>query len=150
MIHPLKAKMNVLLAPASQTAAATRAATIDCLGADFVEVEVNCAAEVNTSAVGPTIAIQESNDTTASNFATWSSSFSIAGADGNLAAAKQYRFAVDTRTRKRYLRLLITAATHTTNDIVTASAIALISRPESIAAGTAALVGSTNDTMVVG
>lgn len=150
MVPALKTKMNVLLAPASQTAAATRAATVDALGCDYVEIEVNCAAEVNTSAIGPTIAIQESDDTNASNFATWSSSFSIAGADGNLAAAKQYRFCIDTRTRKRYLRLLTTAATHTTNDIVTSSAIALLSRRETVPAGTAGMVGSTNDTVVVG
>lgn len=150
MVPALKNKMTVLLAPASQTAAATRAATVDALGADWVDIEVNCAAEVNTSAIGPTVAIQEANDTNASSFATWSSSFSIAGAADALVAAKQYRFSVDARTRKRYLRLLMTAATHTTNDIVTASAVAILSRREDVPAGTSGLVGSTSDTVVVG
>lgn len=148
MMQALNQKLSVLLAPASQTAAATRSANIDCLGVDHATIRLNLAAEVNTSAVGPTIVLKESDDTTASNFATWSSSFSRSAED--LASAKQVVFHVDTRARKRYLNLAITAATHTTNDIVTAAADALLSRQEQVSSGTAAMVGSTNDVVVVG
>jgi len=147
MIPALCNKLKVLLAPASQTAAATRSANIDCLGVDYATVKVNLAAQVNTSAVAPTIALTESDDTTATNFATWSSSFSRSE---SLAAAHQLVFHVDTRSRKRYLNLAITAATHTTNDIVTASADVILSRRDVVPAGTAGMVGSTNDAVVVG
>lgn len=148
MIPALANKISVLLAPASQTAAATRSANIDCLGADYATIVIPFAAEVNTSAVGPTVVLTESDDTTATNFATWSSSFSRTTED--LAAAHQLIFHVDTRTRKRYLNLAITAKTHTTNDIVTNSAIAILSRQEEKSAGTAGMIGSTNDAVVVG
>lgn len=147
MIGAMKKKVTVLLAPASQTAAATRSANIDCMGVDFAEIRVNFAARVNTSAVAPTIAITESNDTVASNFATWSSTFS---ATESLANAHNKIYMIDTRTRKRYLNIAITAATHTTNDIVTAASDVTFYRESEHAAGTAALVGSTNDSVVVG
>lgn len=146
MVPALNAKLAVLLAPASQTAAATRSAVCDTLGADFATIKVNCAAEVNTSAVGPTIALTESDTTDASNYGTWSSS---ASRNEDLAAAHQVTFHIDTRSRKRYIKLLITAATHTTNDIVTCAADALLTRREQVAAGTAAMLGSTNDAVVV-
>lgn len=147
MVPALANKLSVLLAPASQTAAATRSANIDVLGVDYATVKINLAARVNTSAVAPTIALTESDDTTPSNFATWSSSFSRSE---SLAAAHQLVFHVDTRSRKRYLNLAITAATHTTNDIVTNSADVILSRREASPAGTAGMVGSTNDAVVVG
>lgn len=147
MISALGGKIGVALAPASQTAAATRSANIDCLGADFATVRVNLGARVNTSAVAPTVALLESDDTTATNFATWSSSFSRSE---SLANAHVLVFQVDTRARKRYLQLQITAATHTTNDIVTAAADYTLSRREQVPAGTAGMVNSTNDAVVVG
>jgi hypothetical protein len=146
MVPALQQKLAVLLAPASQTAAATRSAVVDTLGADYATIKVNCAAEVNTNAVGPTIALTEADEDAASNYATWSSS---ASRNEDLAAAHQVVFQIDTRSRKRYIKLLITAATHTTNDIVTASADVLYSKRERVAAGTAAMVGSTNDAVVV-
>lgn len=147
MLNQLNCKYSVLLAPASQTAAATRSANIDCLGADYAVIKCNFGAEVNTSAVGPTVVLKESNDTVASNFATWSSSFSVTE---DLAAAHQKLLCVDLRSRKRYLNLAITAATHTTNDIVTASADVVLGRIAEKSPGTANMIGSTNDSVVVG
>lgn len=147
MNNAYRQKLTVLLAPASQTAAATRSANIDVIGADHATIRVNLAARVNTSAAAPTIAVTESDDTTATNFATWSSSFT--GTE-SLANAHQKVFHVDCRSRKRYLNIAITAAANTTNDIVTASADVILTRREMVAAGTAAMVGSTNDSVVVG
>jgi len=147
MINELNAKYSVLLAPASQTAAATRSATLDCLGADYAVIRVNYAAEVNTSAVGPAVVVTESEDTVASNFATWSSSFSRTE---DLASAHGVIYCIDTRKRKRYLALKITAATHTTNDIVTAAAVGQIGRRDEVSPGTAGMIGSTNDAVIVG
>lgn len=147
MIHALRQKISVLLAPASQTAAATRSANIDCLGSDYVTIVMPFAAEVNTDAVGPTIVLTESDDTTATNFATWSSSNTLTA--HGLVSAHQVIFHVDTRTRKRYLNLASTTATHTTNDVVTSGAIAIFSRKEEGPVGTAGLIGSTNDSVTV-
>lgn len=144
MIHALANKMTVMLNCASQSAGATRSATLDCLNADYATISIPMAIEVNTNAIGPTIVISE-GDTT-SSFATWSSSCTLTA--HGLETAHQVRVNVDTRARKRYLKLAITSET-TTNDHVTSAAIALLSRLEEAPAGTAGLIGSTNDTVVV-
>lgn len=144
MIPALRQKMNVLLNCASQSAGATRSATLDTLGADHATITIPMAIEVNTNAIGPTIVVSE-GDTT-SSFATWSSSCTITAHD--ISTAHQLRIDVDTKARKRYLKLAITSET-TTNDHVTSAAIAILSRRSSAAAGTAGLLGSTNDSVVV-
>jgi len=147
MLNELRVLEGVALAPASQAAAATRSANIDCLGYDYATIRLNLAAKVNTSASPPTIAVKESDDTAATNFATWSSSFSR---NEDLTAAHSVVFKIDLRGRKRYLQLSVTSATHTTNDVVTAAADYTLSRGERASAGTAGLVASTNDAVVIG
>lgn len=144
MIPALCQKVKIELGCASQSAAATRSAAIDCLGADYCTIALPMNIEVNTNAIGPTIVISE-GDTT-SSFATWSSSCTLTA--HGLETAHQVLFEIDTSTRKRYLKLLITAET-TTNDHVTAAAVSILSRRGINPAGTAGLIGSTNDTVVV-
>lgn len=146
MVPAMQQKLAVLLAPASVSGAGTRTAVFDSVGADYVTIKVNCAAEVNTNASTPTIALTESDTTDATAYATWSSSCSR---NEDITAAHQVNFLVDTRARKRYLKLTITAATHTTNDVITCAADVISSRLEGLAAGTAARLGSTNDAYVV-
>lgn len=146
MIPAFTRKVKQLLTPASQTAAATRSALLDVLGADYAEIMVNYAAEVNTSAVGPAVVISE-GDTTNGAFATWSSSCTVSEED--LTAAHITSFKFQTGARKRYIKILQTAATHTTNDIVTSSVVGITDRQEQVAAGTAAMGVSTNDRVVV-
>lgn len=145
MIPALATKVSVLLNAATQSAGATRSANVDCLGADFATIVIPLGIEVNTNGVGPTITLKE-GDTT-SSFATWSSSFTLAA--HGIETAHQVVLHVDTKARKRYLNLDITSGT-TTNDHVTAAAVAILSRREASPAGTAGLIGSTNDTVVVG
>lgn len=145
MIPALLTKRTVLLASATQSAAATRSANIDTLGCDYVEIAVNLGIEVNTNGIGPAITISE-GDTT-SSVATWSSDF-VRAAE-SLATAHQVIFKIDTRARKRYLNLSILSET-TTNDHVTAGADVILSRRDASPAGTAGLIGSTNDVVVVG
>lgn len=146
MIHAFNKKITVALASASQSAAATRSANIDCIGSDYAEVVVNLAARVNTSAATYAIVLKESDDTTATNFATWSSSCTKTT---DLSAAHQEVFSIDTKSRKRYLNLAMTNGTHTTNDLVTSGAIVLLSRREQNLGGTTGLMGSTNDAITV-
>jgi hypothetical protein len=118
-------KEHLLLASASQTNSATRTANLDCKGAAYATIRMNFASELNTNAVGPTISLLESDDTTATNFATFSSDFERTNED--LTAAKQIVYRTDLRGRKRYLRLSVTTPT-ATNDNVTMGAVATLSR----------------------
>jgi len=144
MIPAFSQKLTVMLAAATQSAGATRSATLDTLGSDFATITIPLGIEVNTNGIGPTIVVSE-GDTT-SSFATWSSSCTLTAEP--LVVAHAANFHVNTKARKRYLKLAITSET-TTNDHVTAAAIAILSRQEESLPGTAALRGSTNDTVVV-
>ena len=116
---------------------ATATANLDCNGADYATIVVNISSEANTNAVGPTISLLESDDTTASNFATVTADIT-----GDAVSAKPIVYGVDLRGRKRYLRLSVSSAT-ATNDNMTISADAVLSRLQSGPAGTTAIV-STN------
>lgn len=147
MIPPLMAKMSVALAAGTHSGgAAERTANMDCRGADYAVVRL-FGASANTSAATVAVTLKESDDTTASNFATWSSSYSVGRA---FTTANQLVMAVDLRGRKRYLRLGLTNGTHTTNDVFTSLATVDLYRRDDIPAGTAAMVGSTNDAVIVG
>lgn len=126
-----------LVAARAVTNNATVTANLDTNGADYATIIVNISSELNTNAVGPTISLLESDDTTASNFATVTADIS-----GDAVSAKPIVYGVDLRGRKRYLRLSISSAT-ATNDHFTASADAVLSRVKVGPAGTTGIV-STN------
>jgi len=135
---------TVLLAPQAMTNSATVTANFDTKRADHATIRIAFAAELNTNAVGPTIALTESDDTVVTNFATFDSNFARAAED--LTSAKEVRYEVDTKGRKRYLRLAVTTAT-TTNDNVTLSAIGTLSRNEEEPASTTDI---GDDVVVIG
>lgn len=136
---------HLLLAPASQTNSATRTANLDCAGASYATIRMAFASEINTNAVGPAISLLESDDTTASNFATFSSDFERAAE--NITTAKQIVYRTDLRGRKRYLRLKVTTDT-TTNDNVTMGATAVLSRKAIEPASEANQASDTNTVVV--
>lgn len=144
MIPAFKQKIGILLNAATQSAGATRSAYVDCIGADYAQISIPLGIEVNTNGVGPTIVLSE-GDTT-SSFATWSSSCTLTA--HGLETAHLVTYDVNLQGRKRYLKLAITSET-TTNDHVTSAALSLLQRRGEQAPGTAALTGSTNDTVVV-
>jgi len=127
-----------LAAAQAMTAAATVTANIDTNGADYATVIVNLSSEANTSAVGPTISLLEADTTDVSNFATIT-----ADVTGDAVAAKPILYGVDLRGRKRYLRVSITTATHTTNDVMTVGAGVILSHLKNAPSGTTGIV-STN------
>lgn len=147
MNHSLSQKLLTLLAPASQTNSATRTANLDCLGADYATIQINLASAINTNAVGPTLQLSESDDTVVTNFATFNSSFNTSAT--SIAVARQVVYRVDTRSRKRYLRLSLTTAT-ATNDNVTAGVTAILDRLGIVQPAASNMLGSTNDSVVVG
>ena len=121
---------SLLISPRSMTNSATTTANLDTKGANYATIRVAFASELNTNAVGPTLVLSESDDTVVTNFST----LSTRSAE-DLTAAREVYYGVDLRGRKRYLRLAVTTAT-TTNDNVTLSAIATLSDLENAPSGT--------------
>lgn len=124
MSNPLQALTgSVLLAPA--TAATTaRTANLDCQGANYALITVNVSAEVNTNSTNVAFTLSESNDTTASNFATFDSTYNVT-IDNT--AANDHVCAVSLKGRKRYLRVTVTPDT-TTNGAVLSSVHACLAK----------------------
>lgn len=118
---------DTLLFATAVATSATQTANLDCRGADWATIRLLFLAETNTNAIGPTLSLKESDDTVVTNFATVATD--IAGSDGYLASAKEVRYEVDLRGRKRYLRLSIAPGT-ATNDGITVAAVATLSRKE--------------------
>lgn len=146
MLHQQTKTLHLLLAPASQTNSATRTANLDCAGAGYAEIVMNFASAINTNAVGPTIQLSESDDTVVTNFATFNADFNATGLDISTAKVRSYQ--LDLRKRKRYLRLSVTTAT-ATNDNVTMGAHAFLSRKSQEPASEANMAGDTNSVVTV-
>lgn len=146
MIHTQAKKLHLLLASASQTNSATRTANLDCAGASYAEIVMNYASALNTNAIGPTVSLLESDDTTATNFATFNADFEVTTLDITTAKVRSYQ--LDLRKRKRYLRLSVTTKT-ATNDNVTMGAHAFLSRQSQEPASEANMAGDTNSAVTV-
>lgn len=108
---------SVLISPVA-IATTVRTANLDCAGANYATIRVHVGIELNTNSTNVALAVLESDDTNASNFATFDSSMSatIDNTAGTLATRH-----IDLDGRKRYLRVSLTPDT-TTNGTVTISA----------------------------
>ena len=122
---------SLLIAPQAMTNSATVTANIDTLGSSYATIRVALASEINTNAVGPTLSLLQSDDTVASNFATVVANRTAE----DITAAKEVTYGIDLRGKKRYLRLSVTTAT-TTNDDVTLASITTLSELEQRPNGT--------------
>ena len=145
MIHAQDAKRVELISPATARVTATAAGTVDCIGARYAWFHVSFCSELNTSAVNPTVAVQHSDDTTVTNFSTTGIAAAI---QTDLTAAHGVHIGVDRKSKKRYMRLLITPGTATNDTIVYQSDVDL-SRLEESPGSTSEMVGSTNDTVTL-
>lgn len=109
------------------TAATTaRTANLDCQGTDYATIVVQVSAEANTNSTNVVASILESDDTVATNFATFDADLSSVTIDNTAAAIATFH--VNRIGRKRYLRLSLTPDT-TTNGAVIVSAVG-ITKPE--------------------
>ena len=122
---------SLLIAPQAMTNSATVTANIDTLGSSYATIRVALASEINTNAVGPTLSLLQSDDTVASNFATVVANRTAE----DITTAKEVTYGIDLRGKKRYLRLIVTTAT-TTNDNVTLASITTLSELEQRPNGT--------------
>jgi len=128
---------SLLIAPKAQTNSETTTANLDTQGAGYATIRVAFASELNTNAVGPTLVLSHSDDTVVTNFATLDTQTAT-----DLVAAKEVFYGVDLKGKKRYLRLAVTTAT-ATNDNVTFAAIATLSDLEDAPNGTTSVAGTT-------
>ena len=121
MHYPQTGYPSVLLAP-SASATTARTANLDCQGANFATIDVAISAEVNTNSTNVAIQLSESDDTVATNFATFDASFNRTVDNTAAVVATNH---IDLRGRKRYIRLTVTPDT-TTNGAVLSSATAKV------------------------
>lgn len=142
MNENLTKKYGLAIAPQAMTNSATLTANIDTIGVDYATIIVPISTGVNTNAVGPTLVLKESDDTVVTNFATWSTNCTQTAVTNT--AAKNFIFHVDTRSRKRYIRLSITSAT-TTNDNITTGASTVLGRVGVAFPAASSMLVSTND-----
>lgn len=112
---------SVLLSPVA-AATTARTANLDCQGANYAVIRVSLGAELNTNSTNVSVQLSESDDTFASNFSTFNSSFNRT-IDNT--AGTTFKNLVDLDGRKRYLRLTITPDT-TTNGPVISAALATV------------------------
>lgn len=121
MKYPASGVDSVLLSPV--TAATTaRTANLDCAGANYATIRVSIGAELNTNSTNVSLSILESDDTVATNFATFDST--MTATIDNTAGTMATRH-IDLEGRKRYLRVAITPDT-TTNGPILSSAVATL------------------------
>lgn len=113
---------SLLLALSSSAATAVRTANLDCQGANYATIRLALGAELNTNSANVAVQLLESDDTTATNFATFDATFNRT-VDNT--AATVATFHVDLEGRKRYLRLSVTPDT-TTNGPVLSGAVASV------------------------
>lgn len=136
---------ELLLAPQAMTNSATVTANLDVNGrGSYATIRVALASEINTNAVGPTISLLESDDTVVTNFAT----ITADRTSEDITNAKSVTYHVDLRGRKRYLRLSVSTAT-TTNDNVTVAAVGTVSHMKSGPSSETEMTGNTTDAAVV-
>lgn len=128
---------SLLISPRAKTNSTTTTANLDTVGAGYATIRVAFASEINTNAVGPTLVLSHSDDTVVTNFATLDTQTAT-----DLVAAKTIHYGVDLRGKKRYLRLAVTTAT-ATNDDITFGAIATLSDLENAPNGTTSVSDTT-------
>lgn len=112
-----------VLRPQSLSANTTTTANINVAGADYLVLRISLGAQLNTNAVGPAIAIKESDTTVVTSFATHNASLQIATQDcGTNGVLITYGIPIR-GTRKLYQRLEVTVA-NSTNNVVSISSVA--------------------------
>jgi len=124
-MKPLQAAEYSLLIGQVAAATTVRTANLDTAGADYATIMVSASAEVNTNSTNVAVALLESDDTEASNFATFNSAYNFT-LDNTAAAGRALH--VSLKGRKRYLRLRVTPDTQSTNGPVIVSAHALLEK----------------------
>lgn len=119
-MKPTLMTKSVLLAPITAATTARTSSNLDCSDANYVTLDIVLGAELNTNSTNVAITVKESDDTTATNFATFNATFNrtVDNTTGTVATCH-----IDMEGRKRYLNVTVTPDT-TTNGAVISSVLA--------------------------
>jgi hypothetical protein len=106
---------SVILAPVTAATTARTSSNLDCAGSNYATIRVILGAEANTNSTNVPIAIKESDDTNASNFATFTATFNrtVDNTAGVVATSH-----IDLDGRKRYLNVTVTPDTSTNGAVL--------------------------------
>jgi hypothetical protein len=143
MISLQNAKSQVLLGPTT-AATTTRSASFDFAGADYAVIRVTQSASAGTNG-GCSISLlhADSVPTQATQFATF-----VADLTAQATTSHEAVYFVDTKTKKRYGKVILTPTTHTNDTIITMAHLTL-GRLEQAPTGTVAMVATTNDLVTI-
>lgn len=119
MSFPRPTKSVLMLASTSVTNGATATALLDTLGFRRVTLDVNMTTADSTTNVMTTLKLSESDDTVATNYVditkftggTNSGNFTMPTPSTTTNQANLYKFSIDLRGRKRYLKVTATPPT---------------------------------------
>jgi hypothetical protein len=121
-------RTQAVIALSAQTARATVTAAgsaVDLKNADYATIILATSAGVNTDAAPVVVKIQESDTTTTSDFTDISTNTMQLSVTLSTAAGRVAKFHINNDgTVKRYIRLFSTPGTHSTNSVVSLSAVA--------------------------
>lgn len=143
MIHLQNTKSQVLLAPTT-AATTTRSASFDWSGADYAIIRVVQSASAGTNG-GCSISVlhADSVPTQATQFATITADLTAQGTTSHEAV-----YYIDLKSKKRYGKVILTPTTNTNDTIITMAHLQL-ARLASTPTGTAGMVNTTNDQVVI-
>lgn len=107
---------SLILAPITAATTARTSSNLDLAGANYAVIRVIVGAEVNTNATNVPLSFKESDDTNASNFATFTASFNrtLDNTAGAIATTH-----IDADGRKRYINVTVTPDTTTNGAVIT-------------------------------
>lgn len=117
-MRPNQSSIHSLMLAPTAAASAARTAEIDLSDAEYATIVVTAGAEANTDGDNVTLTLAHGDDGT--NYTTLSTTLL-----DNTAAAI-HNFHVDTRDKKKLLKITVTPGTHTTNDLVITAAHAIV------------------------
>jgi hypothetical protein len=148
MVNAQNTVTKLAITPVSRTAGHTQVGFIDCLGVDYLKVDVavsDIATTGTASATGGSISLGDAVDSNVSNATTM-----VADRTG-LKFARNVTYLVDMRTKKRFAHLTFTAGTAgVSNETQLVSAVITAFRLEQAPSATGGMVsGLTNSVAVI-
>lgn len=144
MIELQATKQQVLLGPTT-AATTTRSASFDFSGGDYATIRIIQSASAGTNGGLGAVSVLhgDSVPTQATQFATI-----VADLGTQATTSHEIVYHIDTRTLKRYGKIIITPNTNTNDSIIT-TAVLTLSRREQAPSNTTAMVATTNDVVTI-
>lgn len=149
MTTPIWTKRTIQMVSPSSSAAATAVmgtATsefLDTTDANYATIVISLSSEATTDNTGPTLSLQESDTTDATNFATV-----VADVTPNITAAALHVYGIDMKVRKKFLMMRITPDTDGTDGLIKAQVTGTLERMKQTPTNTTDMVNVGAVTLV--